>query len=221
MIFTFFISLFSFVIFLYVKNELYNYEICFNIGCIDFLFSTLKPISGFISYYVELIFYIFSIFGIYYALKNYISTSNAAIVNIHLSNLNTFKEYLFSETKSNSIKFNDINVLKWYNLIYPNSRNGILEISDDYYEKIKNINEIIAESNRISSGLNSSNQGFDHKKHQSKMIVALKEIGIKLGRAPRNNFKDAEGVLFSIIDKVNKEFCGASGPEFIKVQNYN
>jgi hypothetical protein len=111
--------------------------------------------------------------------------------------------------------------LKWYNLIYPKSRNGILEISNEYYDKIKNINKIIDLSNRISSGSNPINQGFDHKKHQSEMIVALREIGIKLGRAPRNNFKDAEGVLLSIIDKVNKEFCGANGPDFIKAQNYN
>jgi hypothetical protein len=175
-----------------------------------------------VEYLIKILLSGVTVFSIYQALKNYISTTNAAIVNIHLTNLNTFKDYLQSEAHDNkAINIKKIDFLKWYNLLYPDSRNGQLNLSEKYQLKIDEINRIIENSNDYSLGKKANNALFDHNKHQRVLINALKTVGITLGFAPRNNFKEGEEAIFGLINKVNKEFCGPNGAPLIKPRKYH
>ena len=207
---------------IYIKENFYLMSICISSECIGSFFNKFKLVIDTFDYLIKVLLTLVTIFSFYYALKNYISSTTAAKTTIHLTNLNTFKDYLVSESQSMKVlNIKKIDTLKWYNLIYPNSRAGELDISVNYKKIIEDINLLIGESNRCFSGESQEVIFFDYKNHQTKMIKELKKIGIELARSPRNNLKEAEKSVFDIINKINKEFCGKNGPNLIKKQKYN
>ncbi|MCG7552758.1 retron Ec48 family effector membrane protein [Pseudoalteromonas sp. Of11M-6] len=206
---------------IYSENAFYDKSTCFSYSCLKSFGLSFKSAIGFLELSLKLLLTSVTIFSIYYALKNYISATKAAKTTIHLTNLNTFKDYLMAETKyENIFNIKRVDVLKWYNIIYPESRLGELYVSNDYKEKIKKINNLIDKSNGCFSGESEEKTLFDYKKHQTDMINALKTIGITLSRSPRNNFRDAEKSVFDLINKINKEFCGSNNVGLIKPQLY-
>lgn len=212
----------SVILYVFGKNELLNRAFCFEYSCISRFFSFFEMLVPLLDYLLKVLLSTVTIASLYYALNNYIKSTNAAEVNIHLTNLNTFKGYLLSESiemKVSNVK--KIDFLKWYNLIYPNSRDGDLTISTEYQNRIIEINSIIEKSNVCYQGKLGDNILFDYNQHQTKMINALKRIGFSLGRSPRNSFKESESLVFAIIDKVNKEFCGVNSTPLIIKQKYN
>lgn len=206
---------------IYDINSFYDKSFCISHKCLKSFGLSFNDAIEFLGLSLKLLLTSVTIFSIYYALKNYISATNAAKTTIHLTNLNTFKDYLTSESKfENVFNIRKIDILKWYNIIYPDSRIGELYVSENYKSKIQKVNALIDESNACFSGDSEEIRFFDYKKHQTKMINALKTIGITLSRAPRNNFTDTEKSVFDLINKVNKEFCGSNNVGLIKAQIY-
>ncbi|KAF7765433.1 hypothetical protein PUND_a1109 [Pseudoalteromonas undina] len=207
---------------IYKQENFSQMPICLSLECIGSFFEKFKLAVDVFDYLIKALLTGVTIFSFYYALKNYISTTKAAKTTIHLTNLNTFKDYLISESQSMKVlNVKKIDTLKWYNLIYPDSRAGELDISDNYKMLINDINLLIEESNNYFLGESTKATFFDYKNHQTQMIKVLRKIGIELARSPRNNLKEAEKSVFDIINKVNKEFCGKKGPSLIKKQKYN
>jgi hypothetical protein len=201
-----FVIVILFLIFLLGKEGLLSQDFCWSFKCFDNALVALSGVGPLIDMLLKILVASVSIFGIYHALNNYLSSIDASRSNIHLSHLNTFKHYLISELEAHDgLKIKSFNTFKWYNMAFPESRDGNLDIGDDYKEWIDEINDKIQISNDIVNGTNP--KGFDYKEHQSRIILVLTKIGIKLPRLPRNDFYELEGEIFYLINKVNQEFC--------------
>lgn len=201
-----FVLAISIAIFSLGKAGLFSQDICFTYQCIDTFFSELSIVISFIEFALKVLLSSVTIFGVYHALNNYLSSIDASRSNIHLTHLNTFKNYLISEVNSHDrLKIKSFNVFKWYNIAFPVSRNGKLEIGSNYEDWIKELNSEIKVSNDLVQGVTPS--GYDYKKHQGRIIKVLSKIGITCPRLPRNDFYELESEIMALIDKVNLEFC--------------
>lgn len=196
----------SIAIFSLGKAGLFSQNICFTYQCIDTFFSELSIVISFIEFALKVLLSSVTIFGVYHALNNYLSSIDASRSNIHLTHLNTFKNYLISEVNSHDrLKIKSFNVFKWYNIAFPISRNGKLKIGSNYENWINELNVEIKVSNDLVQGVTPS--GYDYKKHQGRIIKVLSKIGITCPRLPRNDFYELESEIMVLIDKVNLEFC--------------
>jgi hypothetical protein len=195
-----------FSILLLGKEGLYSQDFCWSFKCFDNVLGALTSVVSLIELLLKILVASVSIFGIYHALNNYLSSIDASRSNIHLSHLNTFKHYLTSEIEAyDRLKIKSFNTFKWYNVAFPESRMGNLDIGGDYIKWIDDINAQIKISNDIVNG--ATPKGFDYNEHQSRLILVLTKVGIKLPRLPRNDFFELEGEIFYLINKVNQEFC--------------
>jgi hypothetical protein len=152
--------------------------------------------------------------GIIVAVKNYVNSSYALAISNHITNFRIFSEFLEREI----LKLNRVNSLSassffWYNKIFPNSREGDVQLSKKYKENIDSINKVIFKSNKIHS--TSEKPDFSYQKHQTKMISCFADIGIEISRMNRNDFYICEGQILRLIEKVNTEFCGIMDKDYV------
>lgn len=190
---------------LFVKG-LYNKSFCLDAECVDNFLAAYAVIPSTINAVVQFFSYIFAIAGVYFALKTYISNLDALKTNIHLSHQNTFRSYMEMEvSKFDRISGRSLNVFKWYNLAFPDSPAGNINVSQEYISVINEINSNIDDSNNESS-LSADGVCFEYRKHQGKMIKTFNKLGIKTSRMPRNNFYEIEGAVLDFIQQVNLEF---------------
>jgi hypothetical protein len=202
-----------FIIFLLGKKGLFNQSFCFNFQCVDHVFVALSDVVSLIELLLKILVASVTIFSVYHALNNYLSSIDASRANIHLTHLNTFKHYLISEVEAQDrLKIKSFNTFKWYNIAFPISSKGKLDIGEDYKTWIDDLNVQIVSSNNMTNG--TTPKGFDYNEHQTRVISVLTKVGIKLPRLPRNDFYELEGHIFDLINKVNQEFCFMSKKVF-------
>jgi len=195
-----------FVIFLLGKNGLYSQSFCFTFQCVDNVFVAMSSVVSLIELSLKILVASVTIFGVYHALNNYLSSIDASRSNIHLTHLNTFKNYLISEVEAHDrLKIKSFNTFKWYNIAFPLSNKGKLDIGDEYKKWIDDLNYQVKNSNNMING--TTPKGFDYNEHQTRIILVLTKVGIKLPRLPRNDFYELESEIFYLINKVNQEFC--------------
>ncbi|MGM8850236.1 retron Ec48 family effector membrane protein [Salinicola halophyticus] len=140
------------------------------------------------------------------ASKSYLSNKNAYNANSHIAHLNVFMSYLNNEVaKKDKLNITTFDPLKWYNSIYPHSKHGKLEASNDYLSKLKSLQEELDKSSNYFS--QPSPKIFQHNDHQDRIMAALAPIGIKLNRLPPLDFYSVEDQAFSVIDNINHSFC--------------
>lgn len=202
-VFYLFFALIHFVFYFllkYFEGGYLNLKLCFSFSCLSYFFSEFEGLVDIFKFYLETLFYIISMVSLYVAINHYVRANISSNMATHIGNANTFKDYIEMDIKkSGIIGLSSIDCLKWYNFVYPDSRGGNLEVSQYYKDKIREINNIIKHSN--------SEVRFDYKRHQTEIIASLNEIGIEVGRSPRNNFNEVERYIFGLIKKVNKDFC--------------
>jgi len=195
-----------FIIFLLGKEKLYSQDFCLSYECIDTVLVAISSVVSLIDLSLKILVASVTIFGVYHALNNYLSSIDAARSNIHLTHLNTFKNYLISEVESHDrLKIKSFNIFKWYNTAFPLSNKGKLGIGDSYKKWIDEVNLQVKMSNDIVNG--TTPKRFNYKEHQTRIISVSAKIGIKLPRLPRNDFYELESEIFALINKVNQEFC--------------
>lgn len=195
-----------FVIFLLGKEGLYSLSFCISFQCIDTVFVAIASVISLIELLIKILVASVTIFGVYHALNNYLSSIDASRSNIHLTHLNTFKHYLISEVEAHDrLKIKSFNTFKWYNIAFPLSSKGKLDIGNDYKNWIDDLNSQVENSNNMING--TTPKGFDYKEHQTRIILVLTKVGIKLPRLPRNDFYELEGEIFHLINKINQEYC--------------
>lgn len=189
-----------------IWGNVFDLDICLQNQCIvnfsnkySSVVSIIKTTGGII-----LGIFAFGSFGI--ACKNYVNSKNAFNSNIHVSNVSVFLSYAQSEAgKREKLKSTSFDLLKWYNLIFPSSKNGTLEVSQLYLSKLQKIHSTINESNQRF--YSTSTEEFRYKDHQTKIINTLSEIGVSLHRMPRLDFYEVEGQIFDLIEVINSSFC--------------
>lgn len=190
------------------KHELLNRKFCLSPDCLELFFTTLINFPVMIDFLLGVLVSGVSIYVVSHALIHYLNSIETSRSNVYLVHLNTFNTFLTSEVENYTrLDIKSFDVFKWYNLAFPDARNGRIQVGGNYVEFISNINSEIKTSNNIDGGKKSSVERFDYKDHQSRIIKAVNEIGTKLPRAPRNDFYEIEGDMFSLINKVNTEFC--------------
>ncbi|MFV7785288.1 retron Ec48 family effector membrane protein [Shewanella marisflavi] len=200
------IILLACVIFIIIDSSLYKTNVCFETQCIKRFFTEVKPIVPITEFLMKMLLSMTTIFGIYYALKNYLNTTNTSRISVHLTHMNTFKEYVLAEIENEPrINKKSIDILKWYNSAFPESRKGSLDVGKEYISKINILNAEIEESNNISTG--TTIKAFKYQEHQDRIIKKLAQLGIHVNRMPKKDFFDVEEEIFELINKVNKELC--------------
>jgi hypothetical protein len=196
----------SLIVFSFSLYEVRNFEICLRPGCLNnflvFHQEAIKLFSWTISFLVS-----YSTIGaIVVALLSYVNSVSSSALGTHISHYKVFQEYLsFELARKSKLLLSSINSLQWYNVIFNKSRLGSTSVSDQYKEKIIGINILIADSNDKANKAN--NGSFSYKEHQGRMINELIDIGIRIERAPRNDFYAVETEVLELISSINLEFC--------------
>ncbi|HHH1072599.1 TPA: retron Ec48 family effector membrane protein, partial [Yersinia enterocolitica] len=133
--------------------------------------------------------------SIFIALFSYINSVKTSALGNHMAHLKIFQDYINEELKKrDKISPSSIDSLYWYNLIFTNSQEGNVSVSNKYIEKINSSIEI---SNLKST--NASNGSFRFVEHQHLMINTLCNLGITLHTQPRIQFKEAEDQVIDLI----------------------
>ena len=195
-----------FSLFLYIDSGLFNADFCFSTSCFKRFFSIFHGVPTLVDFLIKIFIGLATVLGVIYALDNYLNSASTSRTNVYLSHLKIFNDYVLNEFKNDTrISIKGIDTLKWYNLAFPHSRDGSLVVGKDYKDFIAEIRRVIEISNSKITGKIAI--AFDYKNHQSQMIPNFKKIGVNIQRLPKNDFFEVESVVFSIINKVNKELC--------------
>lgn len=205
-VFVFFlIAFFIISIVLTIKeNRLYQNELCFSSSCLKFFFDKMDGLILIIQGLGWLMTTFVTIFGVIIALFTYVSSVKTSKLTNHISHLNMFRDFTNSEIlKRSEISPNKINIFKWYNVIFKESKNGDFIVSDEYTLILLEINNLISETNEHVS---SPDKDYKYQVHQRKMIVIFEKIGIFLSRGPKNKFIEVEAQIFYFVDVINMTF---------------
>lgn len=200
------LALWAFITAVYSSSEI---PLCFSSGCVANFVETQKETVLILSGTFSVLVSISTIGAIIVALMTYVSTMKTSALTNHISHLKTFQDYVTAEIeKLPSVSKTSVNALVWYNIIYDRSRAGDIEISKSYVAKIGAIDKEISMSNAYYTDIREP--AFSYIDHQTSLIDVLSKIGITAGRDTRASFFESEEQIFSLIDNVNKEFCGES-----------
>lgn len=189
------------------KHELSKEEIwCFSNNCIESILNNYSSIGKIIDAAIKFSALVTAIISIVIALSSYLNSSKFNALSNHISHLSTFSHYVNQEAqKLQKIDQKSINSFKWYNEIFKNSRNGLLDISEQYKIKILDIDNQIKKSNTLFKS--KKVEEFRYRDHQKRIINSIKEIGIEICTSPRVDFNEVEEDVFLLISRVNDEFC--------------
>jgi hypothetical protein len=204
-------GLLFFIVFVFVfvssgLNEGFSREFCFSNDCYLEFFEIYKAAFLLGEVMTKLVLGGATIGGILIALFSYVNTQKVNALSNHLSHLAVFQEYMSSEIEKRPlVSGSSVDVLRWYNYIFSESRYGVTDVSDEYQKFIKSLNREIKASNLQAS--HAEGGSFRYVPHQTRVIEVLSQVGICIDRAPRNHFFETEQEVFSLIRSINKEFC--------------
>lgn len=144
--------------------------------------------------------------GIFVALLSYFSTSTNAALTNHIEHLKVFGEYLEAEiSKRDRLSSQQIDTLFLYGKIFNKSRLGKTTVSNDYAHFVEKLNALIGESNERS--VVGTPGGFSYNDHQRRIRDHMANAGVIVYMAPRNDYFEMEGQLFSLLNRISQSFC--------------
>ena len=183
-------------------------ELCFEkFDCYYHFFNNFNEVLKELIFLFQISFWIIGIMATRLALISYMSTISSSQSNIHLSNLKSFKEYTeYLFNSYNFFKFENLDIMKLYNLAFPASSQGIISFkkNSEYTTWLREINKQIEKSNNMLNG--TEPKSFCYKKHQESMIKILAKGGFKITYQPRSHYLEVEIQLFELLDKINNEY---------------
>ncbi len=198
-----FFSLYSFVITV-CDERLYLNELCISNKCLGFFFSKIDNIIKIFQATAWLLTLITTIGGITIAVMTYKSGVKNSNLTNHISHLNMFRAYVNAEIgKRKFVSPDKVNIYKWYSLIFPRSKRGVVSVSDDYKNKIHAIKDVVRKAN---NDISSPNMRYSYQDHQRDLINIVDVLGIKISTGPKNDFVLVEEQIFELIDCINITF---------------
>lgn len=202
------------------KMGMIDLSLCFTNSCISYYIKETDQAFAIAKATFDLGVAIATIGGIFVALFSYFNTAaNSALTN-HIEHLKAFREYLEAEIKKRErLTLSRIDTLYLYNIIFQHSRSGRTTVSDEYSNFITKLNDIIQESNKKCQ--QGSLEGFRYKDHQRKVKEHLVTAGISVEYAPRNDYFEMEGQLFSLLHRLSQSFCTPGEIPSIVERQYN
>lgn len=190
----------------FFTKELYSYSFCISNNCLDNYYNFNKYSLDFFVSSITILSYLATAIGIAVAIMTFVNTKDTNALNSHISHFKIFTDYVDFEVRNKDlIDMSNINIFTWYNLIFANSIDGSVEVSKEYADAIDKINQQIEVTNNQST--KASKGPFRYDEHQSRIIKALRPIGINIQRAPKNDFIIIEKDVLSLIQTINMSFC--------------
>lgn len=207
------ISIIGFCVFLTVfviiffADQVYLLPFCFSNKCFVSLYEKYSSAFTIAKSTLDLIVLVATVGAIFVALLSYLSTLKSSHFTNHISHLSLFQSFFVEEVrKRDLLSISSFDPHKIYGLIYSNSREGDMSLSDAYFEFIGRVNKVISDSNFNS--YKATKGPFIYKDHQAQMIRALEGIGFNLQFMPKKDFYEIETQVLSLLDSVSKSFCG-------------
>lgn len=189
-----------------MQDNLFSLKFCLHKQCVKYYLEAVDQALLIAKATFDLCVAIATVGGIFVALLSYFNSAGTAALTNHIEHLKVFCEYLDSEIKKRDRVSGDlIDYLLLYGFIFNQSRDGKTSVSDEYKKLISGLNEIIENSNAICK--RGASMGFDYRKHQEKVRDHLAPVGITLFIAPRNDYFETEGQLFSLLHRIGQSFC--------------
>ena len=189
-----------------LQSDLKDRPFCLNSECLERFVRAVEPSLAFGKATSDLVVAIATAGGIVIALWSYFNAVNNSALGNHISHFSIFQSYLNSEIeKRNRINVSSIDTFYWYNLIFPNSKSGMMTVSEKYKKTVIEINNQILLSNNLSS--TATGESFRYVRHQKDMKENLMAIGITVFMQPRIEYYEAEDQVISLIACINSSFC--------------
>lgn len=187
-----------------VYQDLRHKDLCFSSECYTFAFKKIEPATQILLAGGWFLTLFGTLGGALIALTSYLTGIKHNAFNNHLSHIRLFSDFVNAELmKHSGISKNKIDVFHWYDLIFPNSSDGNMSISQDYHNQINDIKQEIVTSNNIVA----EKANIYMVDHQKRMLPKLEGVfGIKFDILPKNDYIRIEEEIFIFIDKVNKTF---------------
>ncbi|MFM5229647.1 retron Ec48 family effector membrane protein [Aeromonas media] len=202
------VIVFLFIFISIVVSDLIKLKSCFSSACFEFFFDELEPAFKVLQAGGWLLTLLGTLGGAFLALKNYLDSIKHNAFNNHVNHIRLFSDFVNAELmKHSGISSNMVDVFHWYNVIFPYSAEGKMDVSNEYYHIVDSIALEIYNSN----GVVAQNANIYIMEHQERMQSIFYLIfGIKMGKLPKNDYLRVESEVFSFIDKVNKTFTKES-----------
>ncbi|AQQ00653.1 hypothetical protein B0W48_13050 [Pseudoalteromonas aliena] len=203
----FLISIIS-IAYSFQNNDNLTFGLCITEECVGVIASNFPNILSLLNTVTTLALSAFAVVGILIAAKSYQLSVSSSLINNHINNFNLFSDFVHKYVGSNSyLTIKNIDVYLLYESIHPQSRYGEFNDYREYYAYIDRVRKyLIKVSNSYASNSKSKLVTFDYGKHQEKVILFFREIGIKLEKQHKNDFYLIEEELFTFIDSVSLAF---------------
>jgi hypothetical protein len=189
-----------------LEKQYFEKPTCFTNFCIKEYFGAISESLSIAKATLEVGVAMATIGGIFVALLSYFNTSGNAALTNHIEHLKVFSDYLEAEIKKRDrLSAGLFDTLLLYGSIFSQSRIGKTTVSEDYKIFTSKLNLLIVESNdRCVVG---TPGGFSYADHQRRIRDHLAPVGIKIYSAPRNDYFEMEGQLFSLLHRLSQSFC--------------
>lgn len=203
---------------LIILNDLYKQPICFSSECISFVFGKIEPAIQILQAGGWALTLIGTLGGAFIALTSYLNSIKHNAFNNHISHIRLFSDFVNAEiAKHSGISSNKVDVFHWYNIIFPNSSHGDMEVSKDYYRSI----DFIALEINTSNNIIKEKANMFIMDHQKRMLPKISFVfGTNMELLPKNDYIRVESEIFMFIDKVNRTFTSKSVPLFSQARLY-
>ncbi|MGY2224703.1 retron Ec48 family effector membrane protein [Pseudomonas gingeri] len=192
---------------IFFADQIYLLPFCFSNKCFVSLYEKYSSAFTVAKSTLDLIVLVATVGAIFVALLSYLSALKSSHFTNHISHLSLFQSFFVEEVrKRDLLSMSSFDPHKIYGLIYSNSRDGDMSLSEAYFEFIERVNKVVSDSNFNS--YKATKGPFIYKDHQAEMIRALESIGFNLQFMPKKDFYEIETQVLSLLDSVSKSFCG-------------
>jgi hypothetical protein len=200
---TFVISLLS-ICYSFYSNQNLTFGICITEKCVGVIASHFPNILSFLNTVTTLALSSFAVIGILIAAKSYQLSVSSSLINNHINNFNLFSDFVHKYVGSNSfLTIKNIDIYLLYDCIHPQSRDGEFKDYQEYFAYINRVRKYLI---KVSNSSRAQTIPFNYGKHQEKVILFFKEIGIRLEKQHKNDFYLIEEELFIFIDSISLAF---------------
>jgi len=195
-------------------NAICTTSACFDnwLGLMEKPFTVAKATSDFLVA-------VATVGGVLVALLTYKATLRNNSLTNHVDHLGAFQSYVLTEVQRRPrLSMPAVDILKWYNKIFPSSRSGNMSVSEGYLELVRQLADFIGRANKmVQTGAPGT---FRFKPHQMNMIDHLAEFGISATALPRIDFYEVEDQVLSLISCVNQSFCYGEAVDVLPAREY-
>ena len=144
-----------------------------------------------------------AIIGVAFAAMTYHKNNKSQASINHFSNVQLFRDYVQQEiSKTNRLAPASFDLMSWYSIIYPQSKQGVIICSPEYKSLMNEYDLLIKSSNLAAK----NNQGFKYLQHQSLAKKIFFKLGINIKETNRIGYFEVEEEIILLIEKTNATF---------------